>query len=70
MYPGLPITAPGAVSRSRAGELPGGSVTASLYRPSMPGHAEIGDAHATVLAHQNVVGLEVAVDDPGAVRGG
>ena len=34
------------------------------------GEAEVGEAGGAVLAEQHVVGLEVAVDEAGVVRGG
>jgi hypothetical protein len=71
MYRGVPTMAPsrviGAVNRSGSG-----AVAARLraLRHLGAGEAEVEDTDAAVGADQHVVGLEVAVHEPGSVRGG
>ena len=68
MYAGVPTAAPSCASSiddrdvDRRDRGVGASASAR--------QAEVGDAHAAVVADQHVLGLEVAVDEPGGVRGG
>ena len=61
----MPIT-PGSVHRGRGRDVRG----LALLRVRQLRQAEVEDLHAAVVRDEDVLGLEVAVDDPLLVRGG
>jgi hypothetical protein len=56
------------------GQVGGGADERARGRPGdvldHPGHSEISDLHGVVVTHEQVRRLDVAVHDPGRVRGG
>ena len=59
MYPTVPSTVPGSVPSTA-----GGRVGAEASRVTHLGQAEVEDLDASVVGQKDVVGLQVAVDDP------
>ena len=58
-----------AAARRGVASPPAGAATARSS-PALAREAEVDDADLAVVRDHDVVGLEVAVDEPGGVRGG